>query len=405
MTYLHAYILQGDINIIKQFIESVSNINELQDGVAIIHHAVYQKNLPAVQYMLDCGADVNVKSMHDSTPLHFSTIRAVGENYEMIRLLLERGANYNDGGSNGLTPFHLALANANLKSVQLFVEFGADITTVDDNGGTALHCAVRNPHLDVIQFVLDHGIDVEGLRVIDNDCRSALELAVYDYASADTCELLIQRGAIVNTSNPFDNHMPLSLAVMSDSKNARIVQVLLEHGANVLVTIKGDSIFKLATGEVHNETIVNLLIRELAKLEALHLDIYDEDRQLIESNDSRSQYYQMCVQELCQMKAAMFYSKVSVLRIFLANDAVLSGYARNEELVKALEENRYENKFPIYFSSLKKRFDAEVLKQRSRNRAAETLSNLFQFNDPFNLINQKILSYMRQEDFVFLSKH
>lgn len=44
----------------------------------------------------------------------------------------------------------------------------------------------------------------------------------------------------------------------------------------------------------------------------------------------------------------------------------MAGYACNEELVKAFEDDEFKIKFQIYFGSLKKRFDAEVPRQRLR---------------------------------------
>lgn len=103
------------------------------------------------------------------------------------------------------------------------------------------------------------------------------------------------------------------------------------------------------------------------------------------------------------MKAAKFYHTVSIFDILIARGDVLSGYARNEELVKALEENEFDNNFPMYFSWLKKRFDYEVQRQKLWNAAAKILSHLFALNYPSHPVTQNILRYLTDEDIVLCS--
>lgn len=62
------------------------------------------------------------------------------------------------------------------------------------------------------------------------------------------------------------------------------------------------------------------------------------------------------------MKQTKFYNNESVLNVLEGSDKVLAGYARNEELVKALEKNDFDNKFPIFFHWLQRRFDDIVRK-------------------------------------------
>lgn len=76
--------------------------------------------------------------------------------------------------------------------------------------------------------------------------------------------------------------------------------------------------------------------------------------------------------------------------------------ARNEELVEALEKENYERKFPIYFTLLQKKFYDEVERQRLRKRAANVLSNIFEFNDAFHPVNKKILSFLGDQDLEYL---
>lgn len=97
------------------------------------------------------------------------------------------------------------------------------------------------------------------------------------------------------------------------------------------------------------------------------------------------------------MNVTKVYDNLAILSVLMNSDKVISGHAKNEELIKVLDEKDYENTFPIYFTWLKKRFDVEVKKQRLRKTAAKILSNLLNLNDPNHLVNQNILNYLPDE--------
>lgn len=126
------------------------------------------------------------------------------------------------------------------------------------------------------------------------------------------------------------------------------------------------------------------------------------DRQLIQSVDYCREHYEMCVRELHEMENAKFYNNVSVFDMVMATPKAVSGFARNEELIEALEGGVYETHFPLYFPGLKRKFDAEVDRQKFRSAAAKALNDVFEFNDPFHIVNQMILGYMSDDNLIFL---
>lgn len=93
------------------------------------------------------------------------------------------------------------------------------------------------------------------------------------------------------------------------------------------------------------------------------------------------------------MKATKFYTNLSI-SILLKKRKVISAYARNDKMMIAFAEKDYGSKPPIYFSSLKMRIDVEVKKQKLRDSTARILKNIFKFNDPFHLGNQRILGFL-----------
>lgn len=102
------------------------------------------------------------------------------------------------------------------------------------------------------------------------------------------------------------------------------------------------------------------------------------------------------------MKETRLHINVSIFDVLMDREKAIHSHAGKEELVTILGNRWYKQRFPIYFTSLSKKFYAKVEKQRLRKSASETLSNLFQFNHPLHIVNQKIISYMRDIDFRYL---
>lgn len=123
---------------------------------------------------------------------------------------------------------------------------------------------------------------------------------------------------------------------------------------------------------------------------------------IIDNKNCYKKHYQQCFEELQFMKTTKVYNNVSIFNIVMGSEKKISGYARNEELIEALEKGNYEVQLPIYFPSLKKRFYPKVDKHRMRLPATKIASDVFNFNDPIHQVNQKILDYLSDDDLKFL---
>lgn len=191
----------GDIRIVKRMVQSttvddtVSNSNEVAEfkRTAILTAAANGRE-NVVKFLLDLGTSVNVECPLGWTPLHLA---AKGGHVNLIRLLLQRGANpraksnlhedppgtprhltplmlaaqsgntliaklileaggkstINDKEKNGACALIHSAINGNLELIKLLVENGADVDAKDHNGWTAMKWAIEQGHSDVIQFL------------------------------------------------------------------------------------------------------------------------------------------------------------------------------------------------------------------------------------------------------------
>jgi ankyrin repeat protein len=126
-----------------------------------LHSAAYNGDLKMVQVLLGYKANPNSKNSIGGTPLHGATngyqhpIRT-GKRTEIVRLLLEYGANPNLG-TYSYTPLHFASEAGNLEVVRALLEYGADIEPVNGDGKTAFQVALEERHDEIMKMLSDHG--------------------------------------------------------------------------------------------------------------------------------------------------------------------------------------------------------------------------------------------------------
>lgn len=128
----------------------------------------------------------------------------VGSNSARIRELVEQGANVNARESyDGQTALIYASRNRNKgfnEVVRFLIEKGADVNAYDKNGNTALISAARYGLADNVQTLIGKGADVNAK---NNGGVRALTYAAMD-GYTDVVRLLIKNGANVNGKDGMD---------------------------------------------------------------------------------------------------------------------------------------------------------------------------------------------------------
>ena len=85
-----------------------------------------------------------------------------------------------------------AINNENTEVLRLLLNAGADIHAKDNEGKTALYHGIINLNFEAVEFLIQSGADVNAA---DNDGKTAIETMPILPRSADMIRLLLKNGA------------------------------------------------------------------------------------------------------------------------------------------------------------------------------------------------------------------
>jgi ankyrin repeat protein len=179
----------GDVAEIRRLISNGVNVNATDSsGFTALMSAVVDAT-DAVPDLLSAGANVNTKdNVEGATAL---TIACQRKNLQVIKALVNHGANVNAISKYGQTPLMTAAGTCSEPVVRYLLQNGAKVAEKSASGGTALFSAVVQGCVDVAKTLLQAGADVN---VRTTDGHNLVELARSNH-DARMVRLLKQSGA------------------------------------------------------------------------------------------------------------------------------------------------------------------------------------------------------------------
>jgi len=123
-----------------------------EDGFTPLGLACYFGQSEVARYLVLKGADVNQPSNNGFNvyPIHSA---AAGNYTDIVRMLIDNGAQVNVKQQAGATPIHSAAQNGNLEMLILLLEHGAEVNTRMEGGKLAADLA-REKGFDEIAEIL-----------------------------------------------------------------------------------------------------------------------------------------------------------------------------------------------------------------------------------------------------------
>ena len=206
---------------------------------SLIDTAIVKGKYEIIPLLIDRGADINLKIRYDHTPL----FRAISqEKLNLAKLLIDNGADVNAKDNTGKSLLFHTFDYGNIDLIKLLLENGADANIKDRFGDTLLFIAINGNNIDLAKLLINHGADIN----LTRDSGETLLFYAIDRKKPKLAKLLIESGADVNLENDtvYLKEYPDRTTVESGKSplfshkiDQETLKILIENGADI--DIKG----------------------------------------------------------------------------------------------------------------------------------------------------------------------
>jgi ankyrin repeat protein len=178
-------VLEGRLNLVQMLFKNFRKSIDLEikgtircrdglfDGITALCAAVYIGNLDMIKLLIENGADVNTVSNYNATPLHIATHH---NRVDIVKYLIEEAhGDVHRVNKRNTICLNVAGIQGNTKLIEyLLQQPGTDINHQDIDGQTTLHFAVIKNEIDAIKLLLSYKVRID-IKNVQN--MTPLELA------------------------------------------------------------------------------------------------------------------------------------------------------------------------------------------------------------------------------------
>ncbi|EOQ87465.1 ankyrin repeat protein [Leptospira yanagawae serovar Saopaulo str. Sao Paulo = ATCC 700523] len=277
----------NDVDLAKEAIKEGANLNPVVKelmGYTPLNFAASLGEVEIVKLLLESGANPNLGDVYGKTPIMSAASLGnsdvpSGTYLEIITLLIEKGADANASmthhvGSNGKltkgngrnalimlvpgSPTYRAKEKMNI--LRLLVEKGAKLDAIDIWGQTPVGEAIFSHNFEAAKFLLERGANPNLARELERAANTSL-IRVARYLEKEDIlpflKLLLQYKADINGKDKYGETALISLAWNNRIEEARF---LLENGADIHAkTIYGDTALHRAAQQGFGDMVKLLL--------------------------------------------------------------------------------------------------------------------------------------------------
>ncbi len=356
-------------------------------------HEIVENNITAVEKSLKNGLNPNI----EKKKLSAIELAVRKDNYKMIKLLLEYGANPLEKMSNSYLDISAAGYSSSLEDsriLKLMFAYGANAKNM--NNFSALSGAISKNRDKNFNFLLENGFDVNAT---GQNGDSILALSAYDPSHLKMTKILLEKGADVNATN--DNNATALLSAIRKG-NIKNVELLLSYGIDVNhVDINGNTAvakaIKFNTAEIlkllvkHDADVTSMLYSKVTPLViACVMDNYKTAQVIVDSMKKKDGGY---------ILVAYKYGDSKMLNFLLDNGFVVPNITLGKPFINFYLANGRDKELQEYLKiNAFKGFELRYVSLKARARVSKIFDNLLKennFSDKQKLSISKNFEYVR----------
>ncbi len=256
-------VLDGDESEVMSFVRKGSNIDFRGDrGITPLIGATEKGYIEIVRYLLLCGAHVNARRMDSA----YSSlmIACQNNNLEMVKLLIQFGADVDQRCDSGFTAFDFALNNNNREILMALLishdelntsfesiadentkllfyatkygrknivrycveDLNVDVNSKGENGETPLIIACKKGYDDIVEYLLTNNAKIN--EKMDGGSTALMFACIGGFQ--DIVRMLVSCDADVNL---VDERANSSLILAVDNSHLEMAKMLIEAGSEI----------------------------------------------------------------------------------------------------------------------------------------------------------------------------
>lgn len=143
------------------------------EGRTALYEAVRSNNIPVIEHLLSCGANINARDNQKISLLHDVALQPPKRNtrekenfLNMAELLLKNKAiDVNIKSFGGEPPFHTAAIRSKVELIKLFLKY-TDVNLKGINDNTALNLVAQTGNFKMIEVLVELGADVNNANTL-----------------------------------------------------------------------------------------------------------------------------------------------------------------------------------------------------------------------------------------------
>lgn len=200
-------------------------------------NAAKQGQLELIKSLVDTGANLDAKDTNGRTGL---MLAAEMGRTKVLRYLLSKGVDVDMRDKGGMTAVACAALNGRTSCVRALINAGCDVNNRCSSGVTPLHRAAGGDHVEVVSLLVKAGANLEARNIFGHRPLHRAVITAFPRATA----ALLEHGCDVNAPVCSET---TSLMIAAARGYTDIVRILLAYNADVKLTSKGKTALELAT--------------------------------------------------------------------------------------------------------------------------------------------------------------